>query len=43
MRCSIRLTLLDKRISFDKVLDKYWLLINIPPLLKFFMPWLAGF
>ena len=43
MCCSIQLTLLDKTISFKKVLDKYCLLFNIPPSFNFFMPCLAGF
>ena len=41
MCCSIKLTLLDKTISFDKVVDTYRRLFSIPP--SFFMLCLAGF
>ena len=42
MCCSIKLTLLDKTISFDKVVDTaYRRLFNIPP--SFLMLCLAGF
>ena len=41
MCCSIKLTLLDKTISFDQVVNEYCLLFNIPP--SFFMLCLAGF
>ena len=43
MCCSIKLTLFHKTISFDKVLDKYCLLFNIPPSFNFFILCLAGF
>ena len=43
MCCSIKLTLLDKTIRFENVLDKYCLLFNIPPSFNFFMLCLAGF
>ena len=41
MCCSIKLTLLDKTISFDKVVDAYRRLFNVPP--SFLMLCLAGF